>query len=163
VRSACACLDCFDVEFDPISAFKVMNAPIKGQQELEGIVSRTISAFIISRDDMLSNTFCQMGTAFFGHALGMIFMHRGDSPGESGSNVYFLADKKSRHEPCGMLFSKLSVKLADRALIITDGSNTGIKRLKAFHNQNIAVRRLILRLHKRDFRMAGLTGSAWAT
>jgi hypothetical protein len=68
----------------------------------------------------------------------MIFMHRGDSPGESGSNVYFLADKKSRHEPCGMLFSKLSVKLADRALIITDGSNTGIKRLKAFHNQNIA-------------------------
>ena len=40
MRSACACLDCFDVEFDPISVFKVMNAPIKGQQELEGIVGR---------------------------------------------------------------------------------------------------------------------------
>jgi hypothetical protein len=74
---------------------------------------------------------------FSDHAIG-VFMHRGDSPGEAGSNVYFLANKNSRHEPCGRLFDKLSRKLDDRVLIITDGSNTGLKRLKAFHRQDIA-------------------------
>jgi hypothetical protein len=64
-----------------------------------------------------------------------VFMHRGDSPGESGSNVYFLANKATRHPPCGRLFDKLSRKLADRSLVITDGSNTSIRRLKKFHNK----------------------------
>lgn len=40
MRFACACLDCFDVELDPISVFKMMNAPIESHQELEGIVGR---------------------------------------------------------------------------------------------------------------------------
>jgi hypothetical protein len=66
-----------------------------------------------------------------------IFMHRGDSPGEGGSKVYFLANMNARHEPCGRLFDKLSRKLADRALIITDGSNTHMKRLKALHRQEV--------------------------
>jgi hypothetical protein len=74
---------------------------------------------------------------FSDRAIG-VFMHRGDSPGEGGSNVYFLANKDSRHEPCGRLFDKLSKKLDDRALIITDGSNTRLKRLRAFHRQDIA-------------------------
>jgi hypothetical protein len=63
-----------------------------------------------------------------------VFMHRGDSPGESGSNVYFLANKKTDDEPCGNLFDKLSRRLKDRALIISDGSNSSIRQLRRFHN-----------------------------
>lgn len=65
-----------------------------------------------------------------------VFMHRGDSPGEGGSNVWFLANCKSRYQPCGMLFDKLATRLADESLIVSDGSNCDIKRLKLFHNKN---------------------------
>ena len=51
-------------------------------------------------------------------------MHRGDSPGEGGSNAYFLANRKRRHEPLSCLFNKLTEKLTDRSLIISAGSNT---------------------------------------
>jgi len=67
-----------------------------------------------------------------------VFVHRGDSPGESGSNVYFLANRKRDHEPVSDLFNKLACKLADHALIISDGSNVGPKFLKKFHNKNIS-------------------------
>jgi hypothetical protein len=73
---------------------------------------------------------------FQGRAIG-IFMHRSDSPGEAGSNVYFLANMNARHEPCGRLFDKLSRKLADSAPIIGDGSNSHIRRLKRYHWQGI--------------------------
>lgn len=61
-----------------------------------------------------------------------VFVHRGDSQGEGGSNVYFLSNLVTRHEPCGMLFDKLSAKLRKTALVITDGSNTRIPWLKTF-------------------------------
>lgn len=61
-----------------------------------------------------------------------VFVHRGDSPGESGSNVYFLANRKRDYEPVSNLFNKLACKLADHALIISDGSNVGrvVKKMK---------------------------------
>jgi hypothetical protein len=62
-----------------------------------------------------------------------VFMHRGDSRGDGGSNVYFLANKKKDYEPCSNLFEKLACRLKDKALIISDGSNS-IRRLGRFHN-----------------------------
>lgn len=64
-----------------------------------------------------------------------VFMHRCDSPGESGSNVYFLANKKTYYEPCGNLFDKLGRRLKDRALVISDGSNSTIRQLRRLHNK----------------------------
>lgn len=63
-----------------------------------------------------------------------VFMHRGDSTGEGGSNVFFLANIKKRYEPLGNLFDKLADRLADRAMIISDGSNTSIPQLRV-HRQ----------------------------
>lgn len=73
-----------------------------------------------------------------------VFMHRGDSAGEGGSNVRFLANRKKSYEPCGNLFDKLCEKLTDRALVITDGSNTFSKKsfrnlhLRCFHGSDIS-------------------------
>ena len=62
-----------------------------------------------------------------------VFVHRGDSPGEGGSNVHFLSNRVTRYEPCGMLFDKLSEKLRQTALVVTDGSNTRIPWLNRFN------------------------------
>lgn len=67
-----------------------------------------------------------------------VFVHRGDSEGEGGSNVFYLANLRRNHEPCSNLFEKLARKLAPRALIISDGSNARIRPLRRFHNKNIA-------------------------
>ncbi len=67
-----------------------------------------------------------------------VFMHRGDSPGEGGSNIYYLADCPSKYAPIGHLLTTLSERLTDRAIVLSDGSNTRIKPLKALHNQNIS-------------------------
>lgn len=65
-----------------------------------------------------------------------VFMHRGDSPGESGSNVYFLANKRATYPPCGNLFSALAERLADRSIIISDGSNSHFSWLRRFHRKS---------------------------
>jgi hypothetical protein len=59
-------------------------------------------------------------------------MHRGDSAqfGEGGSGAFFLAKMCSDYEPIGNLFDKLSRKLADRALIVSDGSNCRISGVR---------------------------------
>jgi hypothetical protein len=64
-----------------------------------------------------------------------VFMHRGDSPGEGGSNTYYLANMRSSHKPLSNLFDKLSRKLANRALIVSDGSNCDIKEIRKWHLQ----------------------------
>ncbi len=51
-----------------------------------------------------------------------IFFHRGDSQGESGSNVYWLHDADADGNPKGHLKTVLD-KLANPGLICTDGSN----------------------------------------
>lgn len=70
-----------------------------------------------------------LSTEFAERSIG-VFMHRGDSPGEGGSNLYFLANRNARYEPCGRLFDKLASRLTDRALVITDGSNCDLKSLR---------------------------------
>jgi hypothetical protein len=88
-----------------------------------------------------------------------IFMHRGDSPGESGSNVYFLANKKSTYEPCGNLFAKVASRLKDLALIISDGSNTSISPLRRFHRSNTECRDAFSYHQGRTFEFGGFV---WA-
>lgn len=63
-----------------------------------------------------------------------VFMHRGDSTSEGGSRVEFLADKKKNFEPTGMLFTKLAERLRNKALIISDGSNSDIPWIKMYHH-----------------------------
>ena len=63
-----------------------------------------------------------------------VFVHRGDSAGEGGSNVSFFRDYASDHPPCGHLLTTLSQKLSPSALIITDGSNTS-NFLAKFHRK----------------------------
>ena len=68
-----------------------------------------------------------------------VFVHRGDSPGESGSNVYYFSNLVSRHEPLGHLFNKLTSKLTDISLVVSDGSNVQLNKtfLKKFHNSDV--------------------------
>lgn len=67
-----------------------------------------------------------------------VFMHRGDSQGESGSNTYFLANKQASYPPCANLFSKLAERLTDRALIISDGSNSHFRWLRRYHRNGVS-------------------------
>lgn len=59
-----------------------------------------------------------------------VFFHRGDSPGEAGSNTWFLANRKASYTPLTCLFDKIKRKLAYPALIVSDGSNTTIRELQ---------------------------------
>lgn len=59
-----------------------------------------------------------------------MFMHRGDSAGEGGSNVYYLANRRTSHEPISNLLSIIKCKLTHPALIASDGSNTDITELR---------------------------------
>lgn len=59
-----------------------------------------------------------------------IFCHRGDSMGEGGSNTYFLSNRTKRHPLLSNLFDKIKRKFVYPALIVSDGSNTFIRRLK---------------------------------
>jgi hypothetical protein len=52
--------------------------------------------------------------------------------------VFFLANRRRDHEPCSNLFDKLAIKLSDRALIVSDGSNARIPFLKKFHRAEIS-------------------------
>jgi hypothetical protein len=60
--------------------------------------------------------------------LGM-FLHRGDSLGEGGSGVFYLANKPRKHPPLDRLFETIKRKLAKQAFIASDGSNTSIREL----------------------------------
>lgn len=77
--------------------------------------------------------FGQMGLAEFPERSISVFMHRGDSQGEGGSNIWFFSDRDSRYPPLARLFSTLQSRLLDRALVVTDGSNTSKAFLKRFN------------------------------
>jgi hypothetical protein len=85
-----------------------------------------------------------------------IFVHRGDSQGEGGSNVYFLANKKRDHEPVSNLFDKLSRILADPAIVISDGSNAKPNFLKKFHRSQTSGAEAYNDLHKLSFHFGQL-------
>lgn len=67
------------------------------------------------------------------HSLSM-FMHRGDSPGEGGSNVFYLANRKTNHKPISNLLDLIKCKLTVPAFIASDGSNTNIPELRGTAN-----------------------------
>jgi hypothetical protein len=82
--------------------------------------------------------FGQCALAEFSEASIGVFVHRGDSPGEGGSNAYFLGNRKRSYEPLSNLFDKLALKLCNPALVVSDGSNADAAFLKAFHHQKIS-------------------------
>lgn len=67
--------------------------------------------------------FGQMGLAELLVGSIRVFMHRGDSTGDGGLEVWFFGDRNSVHPPLRNPFQTLQSRLADRALIVTDGSN----------------------------------------
>ncbi|MDD5084380.1 MAG: hypothetical protein PHT88_05645 [Candidatus Moranbacteria bacterium] len=72
------------------------------------------------------------------------FCHRGDSMGEGGSNVYFLSNRNSDHEPISRLFDKLVGKLKEDSYILSDGSNVAFKKMIDFYEkiQNLSVEKV---------------------
>lgn len=68
-----------------------------------------------------------------------IFFHRGDSPGEGGSNLYFLEENKYLSKPYddnfGDLYDVLAQKLKNSSRVVTDGSNSTKYEIKKFHDQ----------------------------
>jgi len=66
-----------------------------------------------------------------------VFWHRGDSQGEGGSNVWYLANRPRRHPPLSNLFDVLRRKLAYPALIASDGANTRFAELRAAARQDM--------------------------
>ena len=60
--------------------------------------------------------------------LGM-FLHRGDSCGEAGSGVCYLANRRMEHPPLDRLFEAIKRKLVNQAFIASDGSNTSMREL----------------------------------
>lgn len=63
-----------------------------------------------------------------------VFVHRSDSPGESGSNMWFLGNVQRRHEPLSNLWDKLAVRLRSQALVVSDGSLTRFNWLQVKEN-----------------------------
>ena len=59
-----------------------------------------------------------------------VFAHRRDSMGESGSNLWFLANRPRKHGPQSRLWDQLKPRLSPRALVISDGSLTRFDFLK---------------------------------
>jgi hypothetical protein len=70
-----------------------------------------------------------------------VFMHRGDSQGEGGSNVWFLANRRRDHEPVSNLWDKISIRLADQSIVVTDGSNCRIRQIRALKRRLREIRR----------------------
>lgn len=77
--------------------------------------------------------FGEMGLAEFPEKSISIFMHRGDSMGEGGSAAMYLANYPRRHPPLSHLYAKLQLRLRDRALIVSDGSNARPKFFRQYH------------------------------
>lgn len=64
-----------------------------------------------------------------------VFIHRGDSLGEGGSNTWYLANRPARHPPLANLLEALKRKLSSPAIVVTDGSNTRIDRLRSTYGR----------------------------
>ncbi|MBH9553989.1 hypothetical protein [Inhella gelatinilytica] len=59
-----------------------------------------------------------------------LFLHRGDSSGEGGSNVWFFSNWRARHQPLSRLFDVVKEKLRYPAVIGTDGSNCEFREVR---------------------------------
>jgi hypothetical protein len=58
-----------------------------------------------------------------------MFMHRGDSSGDGGSNVFYLANRRTSYRPISNLLDLIKRKMTAPACIASDGSNTSIAEL----------------------------------
>jgi hypothetical protein len=58
-----------------------------------------------------------------------VFMHRGDSAGEGGSGVRYLANKKKRFDPLSRLFDVIASRTNGTFIVVSDGSNTAFREL----------------------------------
>lgn len=67
-----------------------------------------------------------------------VFMHRGDSAGEGGSGVCYLANKKRRFQPLSMLFDVIASRAGDSLIIVSDGSNTAVSELGRYSRSNMS-------------------------
>lgn len=67
-----------------------------------------------------------------------VFMHRGDSTGEGGSGVSYLANKKRRFQPLSMLFDLIASRAGDSLIIVSDGSNTTVSELGRYSRSNMS-------------------------
>lgn len=65
-----------------------------------------------------------------------VFMHRGDSAGEGGSGVSYLANKKRRFQPLSMLFDLIASRAGDSMIIVSDGSGTDVSELQKYSSSN---------------------------
>lgn len=65
-----------------------------------------------------------------------VFMHRGDSAGEGGSGVTYLANKKRRFQALSMLFDLIASRAGASMIIVSDGSNTDISELRRYSSGN---------------------------
>ena len=59
-----------------------------------------------------------------------LFLHRGDSSGEGGSNVHFFGNRQTSHPPLANLFDVIKRKLRYPAVLASDGSNVSIPALR---------------------------------
>lgn len=84
-----------------------------------------------------------------------IFMHRGDSPGEGGSNVRFLGNTQKAHEPLSNLMQKLAKKLAKNAIIVSDGSNSHVSFVRKFYDKPISSEEAFEYFRGREFYRLG--------
>lgn len=82
--------------------------------------------------------FGQYALAEFREKSISVFMHRGESQGDGGSNTWFLARERRDHEPLSNLFDKLALRLRSPALVVSDGSNCRIRPLRRFHNTDVS-------------------------
>lgn len=74
--------------------------------------------------------FGQYALAEFSPSSIGVFVHRSDSQGEGGSNMCFLGNVPRVHPPLSNLWDKLNERLADRAIVISDGSLVQFKHLR---------------------------------
>ena len=85
-----------------------------------------------------------------------VFIHRGDSLFD-GSGVFYLANLKARYEPIGMLFQKISSRLKDQALVVSDGSLTTFKWLKAFRKSELTGAEIFEKHHEKEYQRDNFT------
>jgi len=77
--------------------------------------------------------FGQMGLSELAAPELGVFVHRGDSSGEAGSGVCYLANKEYRFGPISRLFDLIGSKAGDYLMVVSDGSNTDITELCRYH------------------------------
>jgi len=130
--------------WEPLQASWSLVGPAKCEPSLETIDGRTVRHVTPETASLplkcaatghvanvqLRRGFGQYGLQEIPHGTLDLFVHRGDSEGEGGSNVWFFSNRRARHAPLSHLFDVLKSKLRYPAIIGSDGSNCDIRQLR---------------------------------